>query len=322
MSTYPAGWYPDHAEAGQQRYWDGELWTHYVFRDDQATDGRKKPKPPKFKPSAQLVAATYRMLFADTSMVALLFVGALVAAAAGSAIMFPAVYWGDVNPSWSGGGVLGVVVAGTSLGAASFVFQVVCGAVVAAAILRSEGRPATARDALRVAWSRRRQLLAWALVSTVVGVVVRTLERMGIGGLVAALTLNLGWAFATVFATPVIMVEGTMPAATIRRSAGLLRGQFTVLLISSVTLALPWIALGIGSAVFALFGGVTLTFAGSTTATVTGALILATGVIGLCLVGTVSAALGAFLEAYLYRYATGRPVPGVDQHLLPPLRPT
>lgn len=321
MSSYPVGWYPDYAEAGQQRYWDGEQWTHYVYRDDDTGSGRKRRKPPKFKPSAQLVAATYRMLFADTSMIVLLFVGALVAATASGAILFPATYWGHVNPSWSGGGVLGVVVAGASLGAASFVFQIVCGAVVAAAILRAEGKPATARDALRVAWGRRRQLLAWALLSTLVGVVIRSLERMGVGGIAAALTLNLGWAFATVFATPVIMVEGTMPAATIRRSASLLRGQFTVLLISGITLAVPWIALGVGSATIALAGGITIGFSGSTAATITGGLLLATGVIGLCFVGAVSSALSAFLETYLYRYATGLPVPGVDQHLLPPLRP-
>jgi len=323
MSSYPVGWYPDYARAGQQRYWDGEQWTHYVYLDDEPTKGsrRKQRKQPKFRPSAQLVAAAYRMLFTDPSMIALLVGGALLAAATSGAILFPATYWGHIVPSWSGDGVLGVLVAGASLGAATFVFQVVCGAVVAAAVLRAEGQPATARDALRVAWGRRRQLLAWALVSTLVGVAIRMLERMGVGGLIAALTLNLGWAFATVFATPVIIVEGTMPAATLRRSATVLRGQFTVLLISGVTLALPWIALGTVSVGVAVAGGITLTLAGGATATVTGALLLAAGVIGLCFVGAVSSALSAYLETFLYRYSQGLPVPGVDQHLLPPLRP-
>jgi hypothetical protein len=75
------------------------------------------------------------------------------------------------------------------------------------------------------------------------------LERIGLGGVIAALTLNLGWAVATVFATPVIVVEGTMPAATVRRSAGQIRRQFTVTLISNVTLAIPWVLLGIGSGI-------------------------------------------------------------------------
>ena len=254
-------------------------------------------------------------------MIALLFVGAVVAAIAGGAVMFPAIYWGHVEPGWSQGRVLGVLVGGASLGAVSFVFQVVSGAVVAAAVLRAEGRSATVREALRIAWGRRRPLLAWALVSTLVGALIRMLERMGVGGLVAALTLNVGWAFATVFATPVIMIEGTMPLATVRRSTGLLRRHFTVTLISGVSLALPWIPLAIGSITVGIIGGLTLAFAGGITATITGALLLAVGVVGFCFFGAVSSALSAYLETFLYRYAVGLPVPGVDQQWLPPLLP-
>lgn len=147
------------------------------------------------------------------------------------------------------------------------------------------------------------------------------LERMGVGGFVAAMTLNLGWAFATVFATPVIMVEGTMPVATIQRSAALLRSRFTVTLISAVTLALPWTVLAVGSVTVGVAGGITLAFASGLIVTVTGALLLAAGVIGLCFFAAVSSALSAYLETFLYRYAVGLPVPGVDQHLLPPHRP-
>jgi hypothetical protein len=261
------------------------------------------------------------MLFADKSMIAMLVVGAVVAAAVSGAIVFPAAYWGHVSPSWSESGVLGVLVAGASLGAASFVFQLVSGAVVAAAILRAEGRSATAGEALRIAWGRRRQLLAWALLSTVVGAAIRMLERMGAGGVVAALTLNVGWAFATVFATPVIMVEGTMPLETVRRSAGLLRRQFAVTLISGVTLAVPWILLAGGSVTLGIAGAITLGFTGGLVATITGALLLGAGAVGFCFFVGVSSALSAYLETYLYRYAVGQPVPGVDVHWLPPLRP-
>lgn len=322
MSAYPAGWYPDYALAGQQRYWDGEQWTQYVHLpgDEGGGSWRRRRKVPKFQPSAQLVQATYRMLFADRSMIAVLFVGSVVAALASAAIVLPATYWGGITPSWNDGGVLGVLVAGASLGAASFVFQLVCGAVVAAAILRADGRSATVEDALRIAWGRRRQLLAWALVSTVVGAAIRTLERMGAGGLVAALTLNVGWAFATVFATPVIMVEGTMPWETVRRSAGLLRRQFAVTLISGISLAVPWMVLGIGSVSIGIVGLIALAFGGGL-AVVVGGVLLAAGVVGFCLCMAVSAALSAYLETYLYRYAVGLPIPGVDVHWLPPLRP-
>jgi hypothetical protein len=323
MSAYPAGWYPDYVQAGQQRYWDGERWTSYVYvpEDPGAGSGGRRKKVPKFRPSRQLVNATYRMLFADRAMIALLFVGAVVAATAGGVIMFPATYWGHVTPDWSGGGVLGVLVAGASLGAVSFVLEMVSGAVVAAAVLRAEGRSATVREALRIAWGRRAQLFAWALLATLVGALIRMLERLGVGGMLAAVTANLGWALATVFATPVIIVEGTMPAATLRRSADLVRRHFTVMLISSISLAVPWILLGIGSGILAVAGGLTVAFASGLTATTVGALLLVAGAVCFCFVIAVSSALSAYLETFLYRYAVGLPVPGVDQRWLPPLRP-
>jgi len=321
MSTFSAGWYPDYSDSEQQRYYDGAQWTHYVYRRDDGTRSRwRKRKLPKFKPSAQLVEATYRMVFADKSMIVLLFAGSVLAALASAAVLVPATYWGHVTPSFSSGGVPGVLVLALSMGVASFVFQLVSGAVVAAAILRAEGRSATAREALRYAWGRRRQLLAWALLSTVVGVVVRALERMGVGGVIAALTLDIGWAFATVFATPVIMVEGTMPLATVKRSASLLRGRFTVLLISGFTAALPWIVLALGS-LGVILVGLGLLFFAPPVGAVIGVVAIAVGAVGFAYSAAVSNAVSAYLETYLYRYAVGLPVPGVDQHLLPPLSP-
>lgn len=322
VSTYPPGWYPD-GVPGQQRYWDGACWTQYVIAAaDQSPGGwRARHGQPRFRHSAQLVSATYRMLFETPSMIVVLLVGAVVASAVAAAIMVSAMYWGHVTPGWSGGGVLGVLVAGTSLGAATLVLQLVSGVVVAAAVIRAEGRPVSMREALLVTWARRKQLLAWALVSTLVGVAVRASERFGLGAVVAAWTLNLGWAFATVFATPVIVVEGTMPIATLRRSAGLLRSQFTVTLVSGVTLALPWIGLAVGSVIVGTVGTFMMIFASGMGLTMVGALLCALGVVGFFSFAAVSSALSAFLETILYRYAVGLPTPGIEQSWVPPLRP-
>lgn len=159
-------------------------------------------------------------------------------------------------------------------------------------------------------------------MSTVVGAVIRALERCGLGGVLAALTLNLGWAVATVFATPVIMAEGTLPVATCRRSAGLVRRQFTVSLVSSIKLGLPWIVLGWVTGAIAASGGLIWLLAGSVTATAIGLLLVVIGTVGLGFVGTVSSALTSYLEAFLYRYAVGLSVPGVDRRWLPPIRPS
>lgn len=326
MPDYPAGWYADYAQEGWQRYYDGEQWTEFVYSAEIPTNesrrSRRRSRRQQFRASAQLNEATYRMLFADRAMIGLLFVGAVVATAVSAAILVPATVWWHITPTWSGGGVPGAVVAGLALGVQSFVMQLVCGAVVAAAMLRADGRPATVRQALGIAWGRRRQLLAWALVSTLVGVVIRALERLGAGGVLAALTLNLGWAFATVFATPVIIVEGDMPAATLRRSAGLLRQQFTVTLVSTVKLAFVWSALGCTAVATGCVGALLCAFGSGALTLGAGIALLAAGGVGFAFVLAISSALGAYLQAALYRHAVGEAVPGVDRRWLPPLRPS
>jgi hypothetical protein len=321
MTMPPAGWYPDSTTPGQVRYWDGGGWTERVFSDPQL-NWCGKPKKQKFKPSAELVDATYRMLFADKSTIALLFLGSLLAVAAGGAVVAPAMYWGDVTPSLRlGNGVLDLLVAGAGLGVVSMVTQLTLGAVVASAVERAEGRSTTIRGALRLAWVRRRQLLAWALLATVVGVVIRFLERFGMGGLIAGLTLNIGWAVATVFATPVVILEGTGPFATLRRSATVMRKNFGVIAISSISLALPWLVLGwVAGTVMA--AGVLFAMFGSGTLMVVGWAVGVGGLLGVLLTSAISSALNIYLQTYLFRYAVGLPVPGVEARLMPPLLST
>jgi uncharacterized protein DUF6159/uncharacterized protein DUF2510 len=321
MASYAAGWYPDYVDPRQQRYWDGDQWTHYVHLPvEEAKPRWRRRKQPTFKPSSQLVEATYRMVFADRSMIALVFVGAVLAALAAAAVVWLSEHWLHPTPGYGLDGLTFALVGAASAGTASFVFQLVSGAVVGAAILRAEGRPVTVREALRMAWARKRQLLAWAAISTLVGAVTRVLERFGIGGLVAALSLNLGWAVATVFATPVIMVEGTMPLATIRRSSSLLRGRFSVVLVSGITALLPWMVLMIAAIPVSIVA-VGFLILGSGLAAVLGGVLLALCVLGVACAIAVTSSVSAYLEANLYRYAVGQPVPGVDQHLLPPLLP-
>lgn len=271
----------------------------------------------KLKVAGPLVDASYRMLFADKWLIAFLLAGSIAASAGAAVVAGPAMVWGGVTPAFSltSGSVVGVLVSAAALGVFTFITQLTTGAVVAAAVLRAEGTTPTLRRSLAIAWSRRRQILAWALVSTVIGVLVRMLERVGVGGVIAGLTVNIGWAAATVFAMPVVIVEGTMPVETVRRSARVLRVSFGATVVSGLSVALPWmvasfacVAVGVAGAVTFLAGQVVLA----------GALIVI-GVLGFVFCVTVSTAATTYLQTYLYRYANGAEVPGVSPSLLPPL---
>ena len=197
------------------------------------------------------------------------------------------------------------------------------GAIVAAATQRAEGLDPTASTALAAAWERRVPLFAWALTSTVVGLVIRQLERFGPVGAVLRLAGGLAWGVATIFAVPVVMAEGTMPLASVRRSSQILSARFGSNVRAGFRLGFQWVAAALG-AVLVAFIGVLMVVAGSTTGStsavlvVLGVLVALAGVLGVFVVSAIYSAVGAYLRTVLYRYATGLPTPGIDPALLPP----
>jgi Family of unknown function (DUF6159) len=279
----------------------------------------------KFKPSRALVDATYRLLMADKSMLVLLFGGAVAAAGVLGAIMFPAWFYGHITPSPSHGGLLGLAVYAAALWASSFVTVLVTGAVVAAAMIRADGGTPTVRVAMAVAWSQRGPLAAWAAVSTVVGVVMATLERFGIAGLIVRLFAGIGWSVATLFAVPLVISEGTMPVTTLRRSAGMVRNTLGTSLRSNIRLAVPWVVASVVAIMVAISGVVTMVVGVDghhTVAALVGAAFAVVGTVAVFFTAVTTAALSAYLNTMLFRYATGRPIPGINPGDLPQLRAT
>lgn len=203
-------------------------------------------------------------------MVGLLLAGGFAAAAVLALVMYPAWPFGHIAPSVSGGGLAGLLVLTGGLWASSLVIRFVTGAVVGAAVIRADGRSPSVRAALAVAWSRRWQLAAWALVSAVIAVLLCKLQRFGIAGVAARFVAGIGWAAATMFAVPLVISEGTMPPSTLRRSATIVRQNLGVAVRSQVRLAAPWIA-GEIAAMLVVFAGFIVLIVGGRAVALTGA---------------------------------------------------
>ena len=267
-----------------------------------------------------LVQSAYRLLMQDKAMVVLLFVGGVFSAIAFGLIAFPLsiLRGGDAQ-----GGVVGILIFGVALLASTLVSVFFLGAVVAAAMMRADGMDPDVRSALGVAWSRRGPLLAWAVVSTIVGMVLRSLERSGLAGSIVRLLAGVAWAVATWFAIPVIIAEGTMPIATIQRSSEILRSKFGSNVRATVRLGVTWtLAMVAALAVAGIGGWLLLTSAPRAYAAHNlGWMLLVIGVVAVFVVSAIWSAVSAYLKTVLYRYAVGLPTPGINPFDLPSMLP-
>jgi hypothetical protein len=276
---------------------------------------------PKPRPKA-LVKAAYQLLMADKAMVGVLAVGAIASFVAMGAILAPAWLMGLVHPGSQGDGPVGYAVYAAALWASSFVTVLTSGAIVAAAMMRADGQDPTVGQALAAAWARRGPLAAWATVSTIVGLISRALSRFGVEGLIVRALAGLAWVVATTFAVPVIMAEGTMPVATVRRSSSIVMHTFGRTIRSQFRLGVLWAVAIVAGMVVTAYGAVAVGLGindADPIEVAAGLLVGGVGLVVFLFACITSSALNAYLSAVLYRYATGRPLPGIDPAYLPPL---
>jgi hypothetical protein len=166
------------------------------------------------------------------------------------------------------------------------------------------GRDPSVTAAFRAAAGHFWALLAWALLSALVGLLLRAIEESSdLAGTIVAAVLSLGWAALTYFVVPVIVFEDSGPTTMIQDSARLVRetwgeslgSEFGVGIVSFL-LALPGIAVVVATLV--LSPGGTLLFAGLAV----GGLVLAAGVLA-------GYTLGAIAKVALYAFARDGPMP-------------
>ncbi len=179
-------------------------------------------------------------------------------------------------------------------------------ALVSCALLRFHGENPTVADGFRAAAARFPQIVAWALVSATVGVILKAIENAHekIGSIIAMI-LGAAWSVMTFFVVPVLVVEQVGPVEAVRRSAALLRKTWGEALVGRIGLEFVMFLLAIP--ILMLFGaGVYLLAAGMT---VPGAVLLIAAMVAFLVHLAISAALQTILLAALYQYAADNRVP-------------
>jgi hypothetical protein len=262
-----------------------------------------------------LLNASWSMLRQDRELMWLPVLGAIFGLIAAGILFVPGWFIGGAvggtdHHSWAAG--LGGILAAAGATIVSIFFQA---ALVIGANERADGGDPTLRGVLRAAWEKRGRILSWGLLTVTVGAAVRALERrLGIFGNIFGFLLGLAWAIASFLVVPVVVAEDLGPIAAVKRSAQLIKETWgtslrTTLRFGVIQFVLVLVPVIVGA------GGIAAIANGSSGSIAVGVLLLLAAAVALLAMIMVFSAIGSYARALIYRYATGRPVPGIDPTL-------
>jgi hypothetical protein len=150
--------------------------------------------------------------------------------------------WGLVSGEAPGFGIVdlvGVLALYVLLTAVALYFN---SAMCAAVWERTQGRPASIRNGIRLATRRLPIIVAWACFASTAGLLLECLRSSNNPLLkLLGLALGIAWSFMTFLVVPVLVVEGTTPVGALRRSTQLLESTWGKQLTVRVGLGLAYI---------------------------------------------------------------------------------
>ena len=185
-----------------------------------------------------------------------------------------------------------------------------CGLTACAMKVVAGERP-TVGYGFSIASKRLPQIIGWALVSAVVGVLLKMIENANekVGRWIAAI-FGTAWSALTYFVVPVLVVDGVGPILAIKLSASTLKGTWGEAVAGKFSLGFLSFLIMLPALVIAAVIVVASANSGSSTGLITG---IALGVMLLVICAAVTSAADQVFKALLYNYATGRALPqGID----------
>jgi hypothetical protein len=260
----------------------------------------------------ELLSAAWSLLKRDRELLWLPVISALFGLLAAAILFVPGyvighTVGGEGHRSWAMW--VGLFFAGLGSSFVAIYFQ---SALVIGANLRADGGTPTLRGVLRAAWADRAKILSWALMTTTVGTAIRAVERrVGVAGRILGFLGGLAWAIASFLVVPVIVAENLGPVDAVKRSSALIRETWGTGLRSTLRFGLIQFVVLIPVAIVGGIG-VAMLMSGSAAPIAFGLVLTVAAVIAFFGMMMVFDAVGTYARAMLYRYATGRPVPGID----------
>jgi hypothetical protein len=197
----------------------------------------------------------------------------------------------------------------------SFVTIFFNAALLGAADLKFRGEPTGVSAGLKVAISRLPQILAWTVVSAVIGTVLRAIEeRVGIVGRIMIAFAGAAWAIASYFAIPAIVVDGVGPIEALRRTVRTIKATWGEGLVVAIGFGFIGFLISMLAALLIVGGACAGVVTGSWAL---GGAILLAGIVLLLAWAVVATTLRSIVQMALYRYAVNGAVSGgFEQHSL------
>jgi hypothetical protein len=180
---------------------------------------------------------------------------------------------------------------------------------VLAALL--EGRTPTVGGSLAKAWTRKGTILEWAVLASIVSLVIRLIEqRAGLLARLVGLAGALSWAIATFFVLPVLAFEDVGPITAVKRSTAVLRSRWPNVARGSLRFGVLFLGWSL-AAMAVLFVGVAMLHS----TPYLGVPVIAVGALALLAVAMFAGTAGIYVRTILYRYATNQSVPSLGVNL-------
>ena len=253
--------------------------------------------------SIELFKQSWGILKQDRELIWLPAISAIISLVLAAIVLVPVALAQDWDALTNGNEEIsagpGTIAAGIFLTLAlAFISIFFRGALVSGAHERMSGGDPTVRSAIAGAVERLPKLFSWALITVIVGTILRAIEeRSGMIGRFVIGLVGMAWAVTTFLVVPVIIIENIGAIDSTKRSVDLFRRTWGENLSAQV---------GFGIIGFLIFIPILLLgVAGAAIGTVLGFVLIAAAIVAAVITMVVMSALGAIFQTALYHYAVG-----------------